>query len=73
MEKDWITIFTSRDRMNMELVKQLLTENEINVVELNKTDSAYHFGRARLYVHSSDFASAIEVINRIEFSDDPQL
>ncbi len=70
MEKDWITIFTSRDRMNMELVKQLLTEHEINVVEINKTDSAYHFGRTQLFVHSSDFASAIEVINRIEFSDE---
>lgn len=69
MEKDWITIFTSRDRMNIELVKQLLTEHELKVVEINKTDSAYHFGKAELFVHATDFASAIEVINSIQFED----
>lgn len=72
MEKDWVTIFTSHDRMNIELVKQILTEHDLTVVEINKTDSAYHFGRMNLFIHASDFASAIEIINRIEFSGGQQ-
>lgn len=70
MEKDWVKIYSSTDRMNLELVKHLLTDNSIQVVEINKADSAYHFGKAELYIHLLDFASAIEVINKIEFSGD---
>jgi hypothetical protein len=66
MEKDWIRIFTSRDFYKSEIVKQALTEHNIETVLINKQDSSYHaFGEIELYIHQENFSNAIEVLNQI--------
>ncbi len=63
MESDWIKIFTSANFFQSELVKQLLTQHEIEVVLMNKQDSAHKtFGQVEVYIHKSEFSRAIEIL-----------
>jgi len=59
---DWTIVYTTRDPWSGELVKQILEENQIEVVSLNKKDSSYHFGDISLYVPNEKFNLAIEVL-----------
>ncbi len=49
-----------------ELLKGLLTENEINAVIINKKDSAYLFGEVELYVTTNDAVKAKHLITQID-------
>ncbi|GAB2988347.1 hypothetical protein GCM10027049_31190 [Mucilaginibacter puniceus] len=63
MEKDWIKIFTSSDFYRSEIVKQVLIENQIDAVLLNKQDSSYRtFGVIEVYIHQEDFSKAVEIM-----------
>ena len=63
MEKDWIRIFTSTNYYQSEIVKQMLIENHIASVLINKQDSAHRtFGNIEVYIHQEDFSKAIEII-----------
>ena len=63
MEKDWIKIFTSSDFYRSEIVKQVLIENQIDAVLLNKQDSSYRsFGQIEVYIHQEDFSKAVEIM-----------
>jgi hypothetical protein len=68
MEKNWIKIFTSTNFYQAEIVKQMLVENQIDTVLLNKQDSSHRtFGDIEVYIHKQDFSSAIEamILNQI--------
>jgi hypothetical protein len=44
-------------------VKQVLIENEIDTVLLNKQDSSHRtFGDIEVYIHQQDFSNAIEIM-----------
>jgi len=63
MEKNWVRIFASSNFYQSEMVKQVLTEQNIETVLLNKQDSSHRaFGDIEVYVHQNDFSNAIEVI-----------
>jgi hypothetical protein len=63
MEKNWVRIFTSTNYYRSEIVKQMLIENHITSVLINKQDSAHRtFGNIEVYIHQEDFSKAIEVI-----------
>lgn len=63
MEKNWVKIFTSTNYYRSEIVKQMLIENHITSVLINKQDSAHRtFGNIEVYIHQEDFSKAIEVI-----------
>ena len=63
MEKNWIKIFTSANYYQAEIVKQMLVENHIDSVLLNKQDSSHRtFGHIEVYIHQQDFSTAIEVM-----------
>lgn len=63
MEKNWIRIFTSTNYYQSEIVKQMLIENHITSVLINKQDSAHrNFGNIEVYIHQEDFSQAIEVM-----------
>ena len=63
MEKNWVKIFTSTNYYQSEIVKQMLIENHITSVLINKQDSAHRtFGNIEVYIHQEDFSKAIEVI-----------
>lgn len=59
MEKDWIKIASYSNAIEAELARQLLEENEIPAVVLNKQDSSYHFGKIELYVSSVNQEKAL--------------
>ena len=63
MEKNWIKIFTSSDFYRSEIIKQVLCENEIEAVLLNKQASSHRdFGNVEVYIHQENFSRAIEVM-----------
>ena len=68
MEKNWIKIFSSNNYYQAEIVKQMLIENQIDTVLLNKQDSSHRtFGQIEVYIHQQDFSNAIEamILNQI--------
>ena len=60
--KDWICIYTSQKQHDAEIIKGLLTFNEINSVVVNKQDSSYMFGEFEVYVSRNDEAKAKTVL-----------
>lgn len=63
MEKNWVRIFKTFNYYQAEIVKQVLTENEIDTVLLNKQDSSHRtFGDIEVYIHQQDFSNAIEIM-----------
>lgn len=63
MEKNWIKIFTSNNYYQSEIIKQVLTQHQIDAVLLNKQDSSHrNFGAIEVYIHQEDFSHAIEVL-----------
>lgn len=63
MEQDWICIFKNSFIPKVELLKQLLLDNQIEAILLNKQDSSYpSFGEAELYVHQSSVLKAKHLI-----------
>lgn len=61
MENDWKKIKTYTNAVQAEIVKQMLEENGIPAVVLNKQDSSYLFGKIELYVNEA----AIDVAERL--------
>ena len=69
MEKDWVCIFSTSHQQKAELIKGLLTHNEINSVLVNKQSSPYNmFGEFEVYVNREDVVTAKFVLkeNSIE-------
>lgn len=62
MEKDWVKIFTSSDFYRAEIIKQMLIENDIDAVLLNKQLSGYNIGSVEVYIHQADFSKAVEIM-----------
>jgi len=63
MEKNWIKIYTSTNYYRAEMIKQMLTEHEIDSVLMNKQDSSHRtFGHIDVYIHKANFGNAIEVM-----------
>lgn len=62
MEKGWIKIFTSSNFYQSEIVKQMLIENQIDAVLLNKQLSGYNIGAVEVYIHQEDFSKAVEIM-----------
>ena len=60
---DWVCIYTSQKLQDAEIIKSLLTHNEINSVVVNKQDSAYMFGEYEVYVNRDDTVKAKYVID----------
>ena len=65
MEKNWINIFSSTNHIEVEIVKQMLDENNVTAVTLNKQDSSYNmFGAIDLYVKEGNQTIALQLINK---------
>ncbi len=60
--KDWVCIHTSQKMQEAEIIKGLLTFNEINSVVINKQDSSYMFGYFEVYVNRDDAVKAAFVL-----------
>jgi hypothetical protein len=63
MEKDWKRVFLSGQLYKVEIAKELLENNGIDSVILNKKDSSYlAFGSIELYVNENAEEQAIELL-----------
>ena len=49
MEKNWVKIYESNDEVKIEMARQILEDNNIDSVILNKKDRSYGFGEFELY------------------------
>lgn len=58
MDKNWVIIFSSGNLQKAELVKNLLSHNDINSVIINHQDSLYKFGDIEVCVNRVDVVKA---------------
>lgn len=63
--KDWKLIFSTGKLYLAEMVKDILEDNSMDVVLLNKQDSFYLFGDIELYVKPDDVIRAKFLIKDI--------
>ena len=61
-----IKLFSTENPNTAEIIKQMLEENNINVVLLNKQDSSYNmFGSIELYIEKENIDSAKSLITKV--------
>ena len=66
-QNNWITLETTSKPYQLELIKGLLLEHEIQSVIINKIDSSYlQFGEAELKVKASDLETAKEILKDVQ-------
>lgn len=63
-EIQWVLVHSSSDEQEVNLLKSILEENEIESVIMNKRDSTYLFGDVELYVSTSDAFNAVQLIKK---------
>ncbi len=67
MEESWVKIYSSDKPYQAELARQVLEENGIQAVVINKKDSSYlMFGETELYVSQDDVIKAKQLIKTLE-------
>ena len=49
MERNWVKIYESNDEVKTEMARQILEDNNIDSVIINKKDRSYGFGEFELY------------------------
>jgi len=59
---NWVKVFDASQVIIAEIVKNMLLENNIQAVVVNKVDSAYLFGIAEVYCKSNDLIAAKQLI-----------
>ncbi len=63
MEKDWTLVYTVDQSYKAQLVQEILEENEITGVVINKKDTSYTtFGEFEVYVKAPDSVKAREIL-----------
>ena len=66
-QNNWITLVTTSKPYQLELMKGLLLEHEIQSVIINKIDSSYlQFGEAELKVKALDLEAAKEILKDVQ-------
>lgn len=62
MESNWKKLKVYNQAFEAEIVRNMLVENGIPAVIINKKDSSYLFGVIELYVNEGDKTVALELI-----------
>ncbi len=62
MNSNWTKIKVYNQAFEAEIVKNMLLENNIPAVVLNKKDSSYLFGVVELYVEQENANNAMELM-----------
>jgi Putative prokaryotic signal transducing protein len=60
----WTKIYSSNQPVQVEIAKSILSENNIDSVEISKKDSSYMFGEIELYVPAGSEIIARLIINQ---------
>lgn len=67
MEDNWSSIYSTDNPWQAELAKQVLFDNGIEAVVINKKDSSYlAFGEVEVYVSQEDVVKSKELLKNIE-------
>ncbi|NOZ47830.1 MAG: DUF2007 domain-containing protein [Chlorobi bacterium] len=67
MEKGWVVIFSTNQIYKSEILKDVLENNNIDCVVLNKRDSSYlNFGNIEILVRKEDIIPAKHLINKAD-------
>jgi len=69
MNPNWTKIRVYNQLIQAEIVKQMLLENHIPAVLLNKQDSSYLFGVIELYVDQENELEAVALIDSFSEED----
>lgn len=59
---DWTMIYSTNQPYEIEMVKGILADNEIECISMNKQDSAYLIGEIEIYVSIADAFNAQQLI-----------
>lgn len=62
MPENWGVIYSTNQLYDAEMVKDMLTDNFIECVIMNKQDSTYGFGELELYVPTDQVFKAKQLI-----------
>lgn len=65
MSENWETIYSTDQLYEAELVKDMMADNDIECVIMNKQDSTYRFGEIEICVPTEEVFKAKQLI--IEF------
>jgi hypothetical protein len=65
MYENWEVIYSTNQLYDAEIVKEMMADNDIECVIMNKQDSTYRFGEIELCVPVEDVFKAKQLI--IEF------
>lgn len=58
MEKGWVAVYSTNKTYQAELFRQLLGDNDIESLIINKQDSSYKFGNIEVYVRRDNVLKA---------------
>ncbi len=60
--ENWVNIYSINKAYLAEMAKEVLEENSIESVIINKQDSVYLFGEIELYVHPDNVIKAKHIL-----------
>ena len=67
MKNDWVKIYSTTKVYQVEIIKAILAEQNIQAFEINKRDSSYGtFGIIELYVQPENVIEAKHIISKQE-------
>jgi len=67
MEDNWVSVYSTDKPWQAEIARQVLSENGVEAVVINKQDSSYHvFGDVELYVSREAVEKSKELLKNIE-------
>jgi hypothetical protein len=66
MSVDWVIVHTTNQIYKAEILKQLLEDEGIDSVIMNKIDSNYLFGEIEIYTRPDDVIRAKVLIEKFE-------
>ena len=67
MEKNWVCIFNTSEGYRAEIAKDILYEEGIDAVIINKKDSNYQFGILEIYVERDHAIRAKHILASLTF------
>lgn len=71
MESNFNKIYETINPIDAEIIQQMLEENEIESVTLNKRDSSYQlFGSIEIYCHTDKVLLALQLIKNKSFNEE---
>ncbi len=62
MFDNWVAIYSTNQLYEAEMAKDMLADNNIECVIMNKQDSTYHFGEIEVLVPFADVLTAKQLI-----------